>query len=281
MDPDLNPPHDTSLAEAREASPIAPGKLLPERNRSAAFTGESPAWGVGDVLGLAGVALLAIVFFSTVAVVLAQLFQHGTPVSEIVKDVRVILGAQAAAYLVLLLFMHMLIARRDDAPFPVAVKWNWPETRWAAWIVLGVLLAIVTQTVSSLLPIPKSLPIDSYFHDQASAWAMAAFGTLLAPLVEELFFRGFLYPVLARGLGVIAGVAITAALFAVVHSAQLAHAWAPLLVLFAVGVALTLVRARTGSVATSLLVHMGYNATLFTLVYFATDRFQHLERMTQ
>jgi uncharacterized protein len=233
------------------------------------------------VVGLAGVALLAIVFFSTVAIVVAQVFERGTPVSEIVKDVRVILGAQAAAYLVLLLFMRMLVARRDEAPFPVSVRWNWPDTRWAAWIVFGVLLAIATQIASSLLPIPKSLPIDSYFRDPASAWAMAAFGTLLAPMVEELFFRGFLYPVLARSLGVIAGVTITAALFAVIHSAQLAHAWAPLLVLFTVGVALTLVRAVTGSVASSLLVHMGYNATLFTMVYFATDRFRHLERMTQ
>jgi hypothetical protein len=56
-------------------------------------------------------------------------------------------------------------------------------------------------------------------------------------------------------------------------------AWAPLLVLFGVGAVLTLVRARTNSVATCVLMHIGYNSTLFTMLFFATDHFHHLEKM--
>jgi hypothetical protein len=110
---------------------------------------------------------------------------------------------------------------------------------------------------------------------------MAAFGTLIAPLVEELFFRGFLYPVLARRVGMVAGIVLTALPFALIHESQLARAWAPLLLLFFVGVILTTARARTGSVATSVLIHMGYNATLFIMLYLASDHFRHLERVTQ
>ena len=50
--------------------------------------------------------------------------------------------------------------------------------------------------------------------------------------------------------------------------------------LFLVGVVLTLVRARSGSLAASFLVHLSYNATLFTILYLATDHFTRLERVT-
>jgi membrane protease YdiL (CAAX protease family) len=91
-------------------------------------------------------------------------------------------------------------------------------------------------------------------------------------------FRGFLDPALANSLGMVSAIAITAGSFALLHSPQLAHAWAPLLILFAVGTALTVVRAVTKSVATCVLIHMGYNFTLFTLVFIVTQGFRHMER---
>ena len=66
-----------------------------------------------------------------------------------------------------------------------------------------------------------------------------------------------------------------------VHGQQLAQSWSPLLVLFVVGVVLTLARAATKSVASSFLIHLGYNFTLFGGLYFVTDHFRHMERMVQ
>jgi membrane protease YdiL (CAAX protease family) len=68
-------------------------------------------------------------------------------------------------------------------------------------------------------------------------------------------------------------------LFAFTHEGQLAHAWAPLLVLFIVGMVLTYVRAKTQSVGASFLVHSGYNAFLFGMIFVATGGFQHMERL--
>jgi membrane protease YdiL (CAAX protease family) len=76
-------------------------------------------------------------------------------------------------------------------------------------------------------------------------------------------------------------VLITSGGFAMVHSEQLGQAWGPLLVLFMVGLVLTLTRVVTRSITPGLLVHIGYNLTLFTLLYLGTDHFRHLERMTQ
>ena len=69
--------------------------------------------------------------------------------------------------------------------------------------------------------------------------------------------------------------------FAMVHSEQLGQAWGPLLVLFVVGLVLTITRVVTRSVTPGLLIHVGYNLMLFGVLYIGTDHFRHLERMTQ
>jgi membrane protease YdiL (CAAX protease family) len=101
----------------------------------------------------------------------------------------------------------------------------------------------------------------------------------VAPLAEELLFRGLLFPIFTRGLGLTAGIALTAFLFALIHQAQLSHAWAPLLLLFVVGLVLTITRAVTKSVAASWIIHVAYNATLFGFLYLGSQGFRHLENV--
>src|SRR4029079_1629314 len=127
----------------------------------------------------------------------------------------------------------------------------------------------------------KQLPIDEYFKTRSAAFAMLAFGVLVAPLVEELLFRGMLYPALNRALGVTAALVLTSLAFALLHAGQLALSWAPLLSLFLVGFALTLGRARFQSVAASTLVPMAYNATLFAIVSIQTGGFRHMDALTR
>ena len=67
--------------------------------------------------------------------------------------------------------------------------------------------------------------------------------------------------------------------FAAMHADQLNSALAPLAVLFGVSVLLSLVRLHFRSLAASVLVHSGYNGTLFVITFFATDGFQHLDKI--
>jgi hypothetical protein len=241
---------------------------------------ENPRWTIWDVVRIVVVVIVSIAVLGMVATAIAL---HGGATSrataaDIARDPRVAIPAQFAAYLVVIAYMLALIRGRASS-FWQTVRWNWPGVHWLRYAVLGVMLAFAVEMTSRLLPIPKSLPIDKYFRDTVGAYMMAIFGVTLAPLVEELFFRGFLYPVLARKWGMGTGIVVTAALFAFIHESQLAHAWAPLLLLFGVGLVLTTVRARTGSVGATFAIHVGYNAALFTSLYFATDHFRHLERM--
>jgi len=240
-----------------------------------------PVWSGWDVVMILVVAILGIFVFGTLIGVALMATHH--PVSSTSPGMlRVMLLAQFLSYLVVLLFMRALVVRHYHRRFADAVRWHWPrEHRWLAYLLGGMALAVLVQLVSALLPIPKTLPIDKYFQSRSAAYIMSVFGISMAPLVEELFFRGFLYPVLARRLGIAIGVALTALGFALVHASQLANAWAPLLVLFMVGLVFTLVRVVTRNVAPGFLMHVGYNLMLFSMLYVATDHFRHMEKMLQ
>jgi membrane protease YdiL (CAAX protease family) len=147
-------------------------------------------------------------------------------------------------------------------------------------VFVGFALSLALQALAHLLPMPKELPIDSFFKTPAEAWALGILSVTLAPLMEELFFRGFLYPVLARRLGLPIAVFLTALGFALLHGAQLMFSWGPVLVIFLVGMILTIVRARTNSVAAGVLIHMAYNGTIAVAMFAATDGFRHLEKLS-
>ena len=226
------------------------------------------------------VAVVSIVILGSVIVPIAAR-RLGVPVSstQITENPRVALPVQALAYLAVLIFMAMIL-RLHQQPFWKSIQWNWPGVKWVGYLVAGVLLGFLIEGASAFLPIPKEVPFDKYFTDATGAYLMALFGVTLAPLMEELFFRGFLYPVLNRRLGLAASLVITALAFSSLHAAQLAQAWAPLFLIFLVGLVLTYARARMKSVASSFLLHAGYNSTLFALMWFATDHFRHLEKMS-
>lgn len=241
---------------------------------------ENPPWTLWDVLRLAALALVAVFLFVSLALSVASVkYSPKAPPTGFERDPLIVVPAEFAAYVLLVAFMAALVRARG-LTFWRAIKWNFPYATWAGYLALGAGLAIGVQAISALLPVPKQLPIDNYFRSAGGAYLMAFFGVAIAPFVEELFFRGFLYPVIARKAGMAAGVVITAILFAFIHESQLAHAWAPLLMLFVVGTVLTLVRARLMSVASSWLMHTAYNATLFTLLFIASDHFRHLEKLS-
>jgi uncharacterized protein len=236
-------------------------------------------WSGWDVLALALLTLASMIVLTAVGVGIAMHTRilAGMKITDLAREPKLIIPVQIAAYAIVFGCM-VLIVRRRVASFWHAIQWNWPGASAAAYFFGGVGLALTIQFLSALLPIPKQLPIEKYFKDAGGTYLMVIFGITIAPLMEELFFRGFLYPVVARRAGVNAGIVITAFLFALIHQSQLGRAWAPVLLLFVVGVVLTYVRARTGSVGSSFLLHVAYNTTLFTLLWLQTDHFHHMER---
>ena len=282
-------PEPEVSAEGR--APLAPVPLSQIENASAdeapsPWLGVNairfPAWTWWDAIVVFGITVAAIFLCSLGALVLAQVipsYRH-LSVSTLAGDTYLVVGSQIAAYPLVILAMALLVHGRTSEPFLIAIRWNWPHKAAAAFFLLGLILAFSIEGMARFLPIPKSLPMDKLFRDAPSAYLVAFFAITLAPLLEELFFRGLVYPLLRRAVSIIPAVLLTAAAFAGIHGAQLGYAWAPILSIFVVGIVLTLVRERTNSVAASFLTHCGYNCTLFGLLWLASDHFQHLEKLT-
>jgi uncharacterized protein len=236
-----------------------------------------------DVLLIFLAAICSLVLCLTIGTIVLYLSQGPQPLDPkaLAANAFFVIPTQVAAYLIVVGFMAFIVWVRHGRGLADAIGWNAPPARLAlAALGAGAVLGLFSELASGLLQrwTPKSLPIDEYFRNGSAAYLLAGFGILIAPLVEELFFRGFMFPAVARWTGTVSAILITAAGFAALHGAQLAYAWAPLLVLFGIGAVLTVIRARTSSVATSVIVHMGYNLTLFIMLFIGTDHFRHMER---
>jgi len=132
------------------------------------------------------------------------------------------------------------------------------------FVPIGMLL-VSLEGLERFFKIPKHIPMEEFLNTPQAALMTAIFAVTLGPLMEELFFRGFLYPTLVRRFGVTASVLLTAAAFGLIHGAQLAFTPGLIFIIFLVGLVLTIVRAKTNSVGSSFVVHVAYNSTIVAM----------------
>jgi uncharacterized protein len=85
----------------------------------------------------------------------------------------------------------------------------------------------------------------------------------LAPVIEELLFRGFLQPVLVDSFGVLPGILVTSVLFGALHLMQNAFIWQSGVLIMIVGFVFGVVRHVSGSTRASAITHISYNAIPF------------------
>lgn len=244
-----------------------------------------PPWNLLDVLLVAVAFVLAALIAGPIVLMVARLFPSlgKRSVDELRDNPLLLIPAEILSYLFGLWFVRFVVLFRSGGePVFQTLSWGFSglRFRYPALVMMaaGVLLAFLVNFTSIWLPIPKDLPMEEYFQTAADAYMTAFFGIVIAPFVEELFFRGLLYPALRVRLGFMPAVTLTAFVFALLHDHQLANAWAPLLMIFIVGLVLTMIRALTGSLASSWMVHASYNGTLFVFMFLATGGFRHLER---
>ncbi|HUS19005.1 MAG TPA: type II CAAX endopeptidase family protein [Terriglobales bacterium] len=238
-----------------------------------------PPWGYLDLLLI----LTAVIIGEVVVLLLGFAVSRIIPqlatmnFRQLVEVPLYVIAVQTFSYGIVLAVMWATVEVRAQHNFFDAIHWKLPP-RILMFAALGSVLAYVVLIISKYLPFPPKVPIEKFFGDPKSAYAMMAFGLLVAPFMEEVFFRGLLFPVLKRTFGLAAAMGVTAFLFALMHHGQLAGAWAPLAVLFAVGLVLTAVRVWSGSVAACWITHLAYNGTLFATIYYFSNGFRNMTR---
>jgi membrane protease YdiL (CAAX protease family) len=140
-------------------------------------------------------------------------------------------------------------------PFWRAVGWM-ALTFGAFWILTLTYLAIVGE--------PQEQELTRDLKGEESLMALIAYGTLLtlvAPLAEEFFFRGFLFGVLAERMGPLLGALVAGSIFGLVHVAG--SPFKTVVVLAILGISLCLLYWRTGSLLPCIAVHAINNSISF------------------
>jgi len=137
---------------------------------------------------------------------------------------------------------------------------------WLVWFapVVGLGLWLMGRLLLALLPIGTGVPLDVPAVWPSGRLAVALVGVLV-PLIEEVFFRGFLFGALARKWGGLVAFLGTSAIFAAAHLPQCWGAWGGLAAIVLLGTVLTGMRWWSGSVVAPALAHIVYNGSITIL----------------
>jgi membrane protease YdiL (CAAX protease family) len=235
----------------------------------------------------AGVAitLLAVVFTQPLAALVVAMFPtlagweaaraeewlYHSPVANFIT----ILLFDALALLIVALF----IVRRYKESFWRAVALKRARWRDPAFAIIGFLAYLGLATIA-LIVVPLIFPIDTD-QEQATGFEpgsgttalVLAFAGLviLAPIVEEIVFRGFLYGTLRNNkISAVWAAVVTSLLFAALHlfgSASGGLLWVGFVDTFILSLVLCYVREQTGSLWASIGIHFFKNAFVFVNIF--------------
>jgi len=142
-------------------------------------------------------------------------------------------------------------------PVALGTALKWMLAAYAGyWLVNVVLLGIFGE--------PPEQDLVRDLKNTQDLAVLIGFGVLtcfVAPLAEELFFRGFMFSVLAGRLGVWWGAAITGVIFGLIHLPGAPALGIAVLIVF--GAALCFLYYKTGSLIPCMALHAFNNAVSF------------------
>jgi membrane protease YdiL (CAAX protease family) len=183
---------------------------------------------------------------------------------DLIKNPRglvVQIGMLFVAHLLTLVVGYMVVTSGARRSFFHTLGWRWhPRFGWRHVLALIGGLYLILYLLSLVVPHGET-DFDKLIQTGPEVRvAIALVAVLTAPLVEELVYRGILYPALHHRMGRFRAIAIVTGMFAVVHFPQYAGSLLILIAVTVLSFALTLIRSYTGQLLPCVLAHFLYNA---------------------
>lgn len=244
-------------------------------------------WGWIDVFVILPLIGLALIVVFAVIIVGSDIILLHSSMSFVRAHVTfMVVLAQVLMEVSLLGFLALQVRNRSRLPFWTTIGWRPLRPKavsragaYFGFILGGIGLAALVSLVSAAFPPRQPLPIEKIFATRPLALLFMATAVLIAPLVEETIFRGYLYPVAARSFGVAGGIVFTGAVFGLLHGSQLWGGWWQIGLLVIVGILFTLARAATRTNLSSFLLHVSYNGVQVIALLFSLYAPKHILHM--
>jgi len=247
-------------APVQPEPPEPPASLSPPPERD-------PFWSYADLLIFAGLYLPCLLLGMFVVKAAFWIFQ----LHPAVKTWELLVN-QCAFYALLSGALAVLFRVQYDRPFWRSLGWVAPRLPLFSVVTGGVSLAMVLMLLAALIRTPRTEgPLTKLLEDPTSLILLAIFGSIVAPVCEELLFRGFLQPLLVRSLGAVAGIVATAVPFGLLHFREYGNSWRHALLVALSGAAFGWMRQVTGSTKAAAGMHASFNAFQFVLLLIAKD----------
>ena len=134
---------------------------------------------------------------------------------------------------------------------------------------LLVILILSIRVLNFLGYSPPAQPVLEAFMEEERSKVLlflTIFVSVFGPIVEEMFFRGFVYPAIKKRLGVLTAALLSAAIFSLLHSNIVGF-----LPIMALGVLLAYLYETTGSLVSSITVHIIHNSIIVSFILFIKE----------
>ena len=241
---------------------------------------DDPKWGISEAAALFLASVLALVAGAQVCVLAYMLYagREGIPIpsgDEMLQSAGIVIASilgSGLGHLITIVLAWMVVTNMGRQPFFRSIGWGWqrgigPVTVLVAFggvYAANLILALVFQWLNM---VPENTPFEQVLNlSFATRLAISVFAVVSAPFVEEVVFRGVIYPAVARRTGRIAAILVVSGLFLGVHVAQYDGSAAFLLPLALLSIVLTTLRAVSGSVLPSYMLHLVFNACQVVLI---------------
>jgi len=154
----------------------------------------------------------------------------------------------------------MSVKERLDL-YPISFKKIWPV------IILGITANIFISNFISFLPIPEPLLLEyaeatNVLGDEITLVQILSV-VLVAPILEEILYRGLIMKSLQRGMPVIIALFIQAVSFGLMHGQLIWICYATFL-----GILLAVIKLKYKSLYPAILLHLSFNAANYILIPF-------------
>jgi membrane protease YdiL (CAAX protease family) len=218
---------------------------------------------------------MSLVIFSAFVEQIAQaIFQtHSTSLLELLLTAVFSFG-------MLLVLIYQTTRRTSTRTFWQNVSWTSGNQSWLRMVFVPVLLGILFACLSSYViwarDVQPPTPLSNVLDETHSSLALGLFvimALLIAPLLEELVFRGYFFNVLAQFKGKRLAIYVVSLSFAFLHVGQYWGDWLAIGMVTVLGFVLTFVRVWSQTTIASSIMHYCYNigVTLIPLVAMMTS----------
>jgi uncharacterized protein len=232
---------------------------------------DNPPWNVW-VAALTWVGSVVLLFgMSAISLIFIMIYLSSTHGSVQPEQLRQLLTTDKVAVLIQVIAVipaHLLtlglawavVTNFGKRPFWQTLGWRWSRGL-GLWTSSGIAITLLLfGGVLTKYYGGEPTDIDQIINNSTAARFVLAFlATATAPIVEEVIYRGILYPALQRAIGVAWAVVGVTLLFASVHVVQYYNNISVIAAIGVLSLTLTLVRAYTKSLLPCFVIHLVFN----------------------